>query len=199
MRKALLLFGVLAPFVLGAQVIDGIPVNKKGKVQYREVVEVKGEDADELLYRAYFYQLEKPLEQMETFPIEHELRKKVWGRFSANVYIEKVRVKMTFTLILECKDGRYRYTITDLAYENYPSVDFPAVISTSAERLFDRNVFYNHSGQAKIINQQYMLETFEAIKQEKARIKTAMAKPVVLESLESTGEKDAYDDNDDDW
>lgn len=156
-----------------------LPVDESGKINFTEVVQVDGTDKAELYTRARAW-------FATTFNSANnvlEMDDKEAGVLIGNAYRDitimslgiPVRVKFWYNVKVYQKDGRYKYDITDLSYEAYPSKYDMNPSKMPAEPIVIDNL-YKPNGKPRAINQSYKEETVQAVTALANSLKDAMQK-----------------------
>lgn len=128
-----LLFIGLVTTEMSAQDIT-LPTDEKGKITYTGVIEQTGATPEILKAKAQtFLKSEKNVSDI----------KEDAGTITAKGFDDfiggrdKQKMKMSFNLKLEFKDGRYKYTITRIEYTPYPDKNNPTQLTVTAETWYD--------------------------------------------------------------
>jgi len=99
------------------KVEDYYPV-EEGKITYKEVVEVPNATSQELFFRAKIMLANRYVSSPDVTKMEDKEN----GIIVIKAFFEKghndyvTNPKMWYTLTIEAREGRYRYTITDIKY-----------------------------------------------------------------------------------
>jgi len=92
---------------------------KDGKIHYEEVVPVDNTSADELFFRAKLLVADRYVSSSDVTKLEDKenglIIVKALFIIAHNQFVNNGRI--SYTLKLETKDNRYKYTITDLRYK----------------------------------------------------------------------------------
>jgi hypothetical protein len=178
MKHALLFIFALLPLFGFAQTL---PRNEQGKYLFSEVVPVDGSQT-ELYSRAL-----KALTPTAKEVIKQESNAVTW-QDSKELMVTtsniRIPVQLRYSVILQQKDGRYLYTITDLLLEDkkskgfVPAENFEALQPLSKD-LYTANNTLKPKGQALYnLQQAYLSEIEKTIAAEVQRIRQTMASPV---------------------
>lgn len=164
-----------------AQEIDEIPF-ENDQVIYKEVVQLPGIDTTELNARAqHFF---KHAANVSKFVKKgNSISAPAFSDFYAGK--KKLKIKMTYDLFIETKDGRYRIVVKNIAFTPYPDPYTPQPTTTTAELM--RSNYLENKGKKK--NQaRYQYEFFRnskiAFANRVEEIKEVMRKSVPQEKEE---------------
>lgn len=131
-----ILFGVPQANATSFPIVDGV-------VNYTEVISVDSATSKQL-YRSgkkYFsnnFRYGKDVIQIddpETLEIEGKAFSDVFFESFTLVGSATISQKLYYTIKLAFKEGRYKYEITDIYFENNPTVQFPQIIQTPLEKI----------------------------------------------------------------
>jgi hypothetical protein len=124
MKKYVFVF-TLITFVLNVAVAQTFPINEAGIIAYYEIIEVDSLPKDQLYLNAkkWFSTLNRGAQTVE-FVLQDSVNgklvaKNVLSVFTGSGVLQKLSGKFTYNVVLEVKDTRYRYTISDLIYHEY--------------------------------------------------------------------------------
>lgn len=139
MKKPILtLFIIMLAFAAHAQQSDKFPVNENGQVEYKGVVDVKGSKVD-LYKRLKLWISKQPANVTYSFKMDDAVSgivKVVFNEPAVLNHASNIR-SMYESLIVELKDDKYRYTITDIRAPQPPYADLTA---DEVNRLIDERL-----------------------------------------------------------
>jgi hypothetical protein len=169
---------LLLPFLATSQTL---PRNEQGKYLFSEVVATDGTQ-QELYSRALkaITPTAKEIIKQENTAVTWQDNKELMVA-TPNI---RIPVQLRYAVILQQKDGRYLYTITDLLLEDKRVKGFvPAEQATPlqplSKDLYTANNTLKPKGQALYnLQQAYLLEIEKAIAAEVQRIQQTMASPI---------------------
>jgi len=124
MKKCLLLLLLLPTFTSQAQEMPvKFPLNDKGNIEFAEVVAVDSVTAKELYSRARLFVANgfrsstdvTKLEDTETLTI---VTKGYMPRYYSNPFNSSHGGHVRFKFTIQCKEGRYKYSIEDVVHED---------------------------------------------------------------------------------
>lgn len=141
-----LLFSLLCSLALCssyAQEIDDIPF-EDDKVIYKEVVQLQGTDTAELKSRAKHF-FKHASNVVEVIIDGSTVQSSGFSDFFAGR--KKLKIKMSYDLLIETKDGRYRIVMKNISYTPYPDPYNPQPITTTAEVM--RSNYLENKGKKK--------------------------------------------------
>jgi hypothetical protein len=175
----------LTSFVCFSQLIDELPKDENGKLNFSEVVLVDSVSKDELFLSAKQFFAETFKNSKEVIQMDDKdagiIIGKAWGDIVIKVVGTSVKTQMWFTIKIQAKEGRYRYEIYDIFYKSYPNSTYGSTISP-AEATFDKNSYYKKNGQPRDIPEKYKEETLTKVNGVAGIIKDAMKKTAVASS-----------------
>lgn len=144
------------------------------KVAYTEIVQTNG--TGKRLYNAgkkYFvneYQSAKDVIQLDDVD-----NLELTGKAFTDVYFDYMignapatKLKMYFSLNLSFKENKYKYVLTDIRFESYPTVQYPTSTSNSIEEFISNHNIQNMNNKQKRVRDGMMSET-------KGKIQTVIA------------------------
>jgi hypothetical protein len=171
---------LIAAFVLlsipgNCQVIEGIPVDENGKVNYNEVVRVDSVNAADLYLRAkhLFVDLFKSAKNVMQGSDDDESGTIV-GRAYSTMHISTglgsyVDLPLWYTLKITCEDGRYKYELYNLYVKATTSTE-----SLPIEEVLDKKVYYKKNGSVDPVMEEFRIEIKYAINNLTEAIKAGM-------------------------
>src|SRR5690606_17454969 len=136
--KKLLLFIMLIVSGSAFAQSNEIPWDENGEVTFTEVVQVEGVDAADLYTRAKLWFTETYNSSKDVIQMDDKEAGVIVGKGLSKLYIDfksvQVPANMLYTVKVYLKDGRYKYEITDIRYENEPKAEYGNVITTTYPR-----------------------------------------------------------------
>ena len=178
--------------VLGQDELPEIfPRDENGKIIFTEVVQVDSTlNQSQLFGNAKLFFANTFKSAKDVIQLEDKENGRIVGKGLSNIYITvltPVKMKLHYSILIECKDGRYKYTIYDLYYEDYPDkYNSYRTSKTPIENTFETKRYYNRKGQPKSLFKQYKEKT-------EAEIENLVK--LIKESMETSGSKTS----DSDW
>lgn len=179
---SLLTLILFIPLLASAQKLT-VPVDPAtGKISYQEVIRVNGTSKDDLYTRA-----------REWFATKFDMAKDVIqmdDRFAGKIIVRSTQVatyrmllnsigyRLYYTIIVAVKDNRYRYEITDFAWQAYADRGNPNPPMVSEDAFVDNNKFSKGNGEYKGAAKDYLPAVQNAGTSIAQSLKTAMAGPV---------------------
>lgn len=177
MKPVFILLLSITSFTSFGQLIDGLPADENGKLNFNEVIQVDNTSQDELYLRAkQFY--------LDAFKLSNDLIKvddKGLGVVIATKFTD-VPIKflgstrpeqMWYTIKIQSKENRYKYEIYDIYFKDYPTKG-TASRSQQSSSVFDKVNYFKKNGEARDLNQQYKVEMMKVIDELIKSIKTSM-------------------------
>lgn len=122
--KYFLLIGIFFIHQVSAQ-DNKLPVDETGKVSFSGVVNVDTSDKSIDLYKksTNWYALNN-YKITEKIPETFTMMAKCQGTIRVKDMIGKGNHPIDFKMMIECKDGKYKYTITEVLIEGWWDTDF---------------------------------------------------------------------------
>jgi hypothetical protein len=120
MKKLLLILLCLPMFGFG----QGFPISEKtGKVTYEGVVKVEGASASGLYVQANEWFAKSFRSANSVIQMQDKEEGKIIGKGSIEAYFKEWATVgvWNFTLSFECREGRYRYVLTDISHDKIGS------------------------------------------------------------------------------
>ena len=186
MKKFIIYLLIFTPSLSFGQLIDELPHDESGKLNYSEVVKVDNLSKDEL------YQMSKQffIDELESYKDIIQLDDQESGTVVAkgfhDVYVGSTKYQMWFTIKIQSKEGRYKYDIYNINFRNYPK-DSENTITLDDWYIFDKNNYYRKSGKPK--------KFLEKLKNTMTEQLTSFSNSI-KESMKSSGNQDR---NNADW
>jgi len=143
------------------------PRNDEGKVLFTDVVQVDSTLDKSTLYgnaKLFFANTFKSAQ--DVIQVDDKENGRIVGKGFSEITLVALypyQAKMYYTISVSCKDGRYKYEIYDIYYQNYPSAEYPNPYKTDAEFVFSEKQYYNGKGKARKVNERHKKETEEKI------------------------------------
>lgn len=113
MKGLMILLAFLFTFVIVASDTPKLPTNLKGQIQFQEVVQVPDTPAPELYSRAQLWMAKTFVSGKDVTQLNDKENGTVLLKGNTMVHFGMGYTRIGFTLLLEIKDGRYRYTLSD--------------------------------------------------------------------------------------
>ena len=157
-----------------------LPV-QDGKIVYEGVIQTDGASADELYSRAKAWFISTFKDAKEVIQHDDKDGHQVIGVGFGDIHIVSIGipqpVKLWTQISIMAKDGRYKYVIDDLRYQQYPSQYVSGKNKTPAELTIIDNL-YKSNGKVATINAKYKTETIAYIERLIENIKEGMNKEI---------------------
>ena len=171
-------------FCASAQEVDKsyvpeIPYNSKEKVSYTEVVQVPDATREQLYLRAKAWFSNAFKDSKEVIQMDDRESGTIMGKGNKTIWLETafvpVEVTLHFTVKVFCKEGRYKYEITDMSYSGW--VESYHWKSTT-EEMFDDSKVYKKNKKTRWKYVQYMQKTEKACEDIANSIKAKMKEEI---------------------
>lgn len=139
--KNIILLAVLLPFKLFSQT-DTLPKNADGKYEYTAVVNVDSASADKLYSNAKMFVALSFKSGKDVTQLNDDAGKTVIGSGNTPTTLNvgfgtSVASAVKFTFIIQCKDNRYKYSISEFQY--YNTGDRSSTKALEDKSYFDKN------------------------------------------------------------
>lgn len=176
---------LIISFTANGQIIDEIPIDENGKINFNDVVKVDSVSSKELYVRAkqFFVNIFKSAN--DVVQMDDKESGIIVGKGFNDIYIKilanPVAIQMWYSIKIQCKDGRYKYEIYDINFKSYSS-QYAASSSSPAEPTFDKKTYYKKNGEPRDVNEKYKIEMTKSVESLVNSIKTEMNKPGTLNS-----------------
>lgn len=181
MKKSILCFLMLTPCLIFGQIIENLPSDESGKIVFSEVVSLDSMTEQGLYSNSKQFFLDHFKSSREVIQLDDKINFIVAGKafmdINALMLGTKYPVKMWFTIKIQCKDGRYKYDIYDIYFENYaPNYVLPdgSAKSQTAEDIFYQENFYKKNGKPRSSNLHFLNETNKVIEDLIFKMKESM-------------------------
>lgn len=161
-----------------------LPVNESGLIEYTEVVELNG-TADDLYSAAREWFSKSYNSAEDVLQMDDRQSGKLIGRAFQQIYSSTLGEKLYYTISVFVKDGRYKYSITELGIQSYPNSTYPNPQLFPIEYLVITNL-YKPNGK---------------VKKYPAAAKVAMMKSIesLISNLKESMSQSVQSDSEDDW
>lgn len=154
MKKLIILVLLFSPTFAFGQLIDELPKSIDGKLNFNEVIQVDSIMKNQLYLNSKQFFVDVFKSGKDVIQLDDEESGVVVGKGFNDVYAKMLgtsyEVKMWYTIKIQSKDGRYKYEIYDIYFENYPQhyvLPDGNAISQTAENMFDKSFFFKKNGQ----------------------------------------------------
>jgi len=118
MKKLIICLFTASAFLSAAAQSDSIPRNAEGKYEYSEVVNVDSASAAKLYSNAKLFIVTAFKSGKAVTQLNDDAAKTVAGNGNVQIVLKGlassgVTKRVSFSILIQCKDGRYKYTIND--------------------------------------------------------------------------------------
>jgi hypothetical protein len=181
MRKLFTAFLGIMPLLTFGQLIDELPKSDNGKLNFNEVIQVDSIMQNQLYLNSKQFFIDAFKSAKDVIQMDDKDAGIIIGKAFIDVNAKMLGayypVKMWFTIKIQSKEGRFKYEIYDIYYENYPPnyvLPDGSAKSQTAENLFDKNNYFKKNGQPKTSSLNFKTQTIEKITVLKSMIIKAM-------------------------
>ena len=168
-----------------------LPVNEESLIEYTDVVQVNGATKDELYSRAREWFVTRYNSVEDVLQMDDKESGKLIGKAFKDIMIGlmgiSVKKKMYYTIGVYFKDGRYKYSVTNIEYQGYPDKynNYNAPRRPAEPAIIDQ--LYKKNGKPRSMNKQCKEGTIKSTNALIADLKDSMTK------------SNGLTDEDDDW
>ncbi|MGB0521463.1 MAG: DUF4468 domain-containing protein [Flammeovirgaceae bacterium] len=163
--------------------VPDMPYDKNGQINYTEVMHIGDVSKEQFYFRAKAWFTETFRNANEVIQMDSKAAGTVIGKGNRNVYLETafapVEVTLHYTVKIFCKDGRYKYEITDMVYSGWVE---GYRWEENVESMFTEESIYKKNGKTRWKWVQYMQLTEESCEELIESIKKRMAKEIGMSS-----------------
>jgi hypothetical protein len=175
-----ILFLLLTAIAAESQMIDELPKDEQGNLNFNEVVKVDSASKEQLYFRTKEYFANTFKSAKDVIQLDDKESGTMIGKAWTAIYIRvmgnPVHVRMWYSLKIQCKEGRYKAEIYDVSYQGdtgppgYPN------------EMFDRKSYFKNNGQPRDVLEKYKTETVKTTNDILNSIQLAMKKSSVAAS-----------------
>jgi hypothetical protein len=189
MKSKLFVLMIFVPSITFGQLIDDMPKDDNGNLNFNEVITVENVKKDELYLRSKQFFVDVFKSANDVIQLDDKEAGVVVGKGFNDIYIKvmgiSTPIQMWYTIKIQSKEGRYKYEIYDFFFKSYPGQY--GTTTTRAEEMFDKKTYFKKNGDPKDVQEKYKIQTTAKSSSLATAIRAAMNKAV------SSGEKK------DDW
>jgi hypothetical protein len=156
---------------------SGLPINSSGKIEIAGVVNMDSVKKGELFQRSVNFIADVSDPNFKVMSVEKDsVNDRISAAYQIMIYVQsgvlkKLQGAVSYSLMLEVKDGKYRYTFTDLIYHYYgQNRNYVTADTGKKKKLEERKA----AGWQKAWNE-CKATTASKIQKQIISIKTAMA------------------------
>jgi hypothetical protein len=156
---------------------SGLPINSSGKIEIANVVNMDSVKKGELFQRSVNFIADVSDPNFKVMSVEKDsVNDRISAGYQIMIYVQsgvlrKLQGAVSYSLMLEVKDGKYRYTFTDLIYHYYGQNRNYVTVDTGKKKKLEE---MKASGWQKAWNE-CKATTASKIQKQIISIKTAMA------------------------
>jgi hypothetical protein len=144
MKKLGFVVGLMVSFTLShSQVIDGIPIDENGKINFNEVVNVDSASQDALYVNAKQFFVENFKSANHVIQMDDKQSGIIIGKGWSTYLFWNAPITLRYTIKIQCKDDRYKYEIYDISFFD------SAASRQSAETFLSKKNYYKANGTPK--------------------------------------------------
>jgi len=165
MKNLIILLLFIFPILLSSQIIKELPTDENGKLNYNKVVQVENTNKNELYLRGRAFFANTFKDAKEVIQMDDKDSGIIIGKAFSDIYItswgNSIPIQMWFSIKIQAKDAKYKYEIYNIYFKSYPGEY--GVYTHSAEKWFDRKIYYKNNGKPRNIREKYKIETTKEI------------------------------------
>ena len=156
-----------------------LPIDSaRQQVDWTEVVQAGEVSANELYNRGRMYFVNNYKSAKDVLQLEDRESGRLVGRAFTDIGwslgITYFRTRMYYTISISCREGRYKYQITDIEYSSYAEAQLPSTKSWPNQWYIPEALMVKPNGKPKKIAVNYYNHTYEAIKRTANALKASM-------------------------
>lgn len=185
MRKLFFVLLSIVPLLSYGQLIEELPKNEDGKLNFSGVIQSESFKQNQLYLNSKQFFADAFKSAKDVIQMDDKESGIVIGKgfvdINAKMLGASYPVKMWYTIKIQSKDGRYKYEIYDIYFENYPPnyvLPDGYAKSQTAEDIFDKTNYYKKNGQPKNQSLNFKTQMVEKIDGLKSMIVDAMKKSI---------------------
>jgi hypothetical protein len=167
------------------QVIDELPTDENGKINFNEVIAIDSVTAGEFYLRAKRFFVDTFKSANDVIQMDDKESSIIIGKGYSDIYIKiagpPTALQMWYSIRIQGRDGRYKYEIYDITFKSYSSLYAPGS-TAPAEQAFEKSAYYKNNGEPRAVSERYKIEMLKAIQNLTNSIKTAMKVPTTTKS-----------------
>lgn len=186
--KKRLLFTLLATYfssIIFGQVIDELPTDENGKINFNEVVVIDSVSAGEIYLRAKRFFVDTFKSANDVIQMDDKEASIIIGKGYSDIYIKiagpPTALQLWYSIKIQGRDGRYRFDIYDISFKSYSSQYAPSS-EAPAEQAFEKSTYYKKNGEPRAVSERYKIEMTKVIEDIINSIKTEMKVPIIVKS-----------------
>ena len=184
MKTIIIYLLIFTPILSFGQLIDELPQDESGKLNYSEIVQVDNVSKDELYQRSKQFFIDELESDKDIIQLDDQESGTVVAKGFYDVYVGLTKYQMWFTVKIQSKEGRYKYDIYNIYFRTYPD-DSGKTITLDDWYIFDRQRFYKKNGKP-----QKRLEKYKNAMTEQL---TSLIKLIKV-SMDNSGTSDSNDE-----
>ena len=171
---------IIAPILTFGQLIDELPKDESGNLNYNEVIQIENIKKDELYLRSKQFFVDVFKSAKDVIQMDDKEAGVVIGKGFNDIYIKVIGIstpiQMWYTIKIQSKEGRYKYEIYDIYFKSYPGQY--GTTTTRAEKMFDQKTYFKKNGDPRDVQEKYKIETISRANSLMVVIKATMNKAV---------------------
>lgn len=179
MKVVIFIILILSSATGFGQLIDELPKDESGNLNYNEVIQLEGNLKGELYLRSKQFFVDVFKSAKDVIQMDDKEAGIIIGKGFNDIYIKVMGmnhpIQMWYSIKIQSKDNRYKYEIYDIYFKSYASSQVPSV-TTQADELFDKTSYYKKNGDAKDVPEKYKIEMITKAKSLIVAIKSSMEK-----------------------
>lgn len=179
MRLIIIFIFALLSNVSYAQIIEEMPTDESGMINFNEVVEVKDLSMNDLYLNSKTFFVDVFNSAQDVIQMDDKEDALLIGKGFTDITITTMGIgtpiKMYYTIKIQSKEGRYKYEIYDLFFKSYPDPQVPET-TTPAEKMFAMETYYKRNGKPRGALENYKEQTLLQIDNLRSSIINSMQK-----------------------
>ena len=154
MKTIIIYLLIFTPILSFGQLIDELPRDESGKLNYSDIVQVDNVSIDELYLRSKQFFVDELESDKDIILLDDPESGIVLAKGFYDTYIGSTKYQMWFTVKIQSKDGRYKYDIYNIYFRSYPD-DSGKTSTLDDWYIFDRKRFYKKNGKPQKYLEEY--------------------------------------------
>jgi len=176
MRRKALFLSMIAPLLTFGQIIDELPKDENGNLNYSEVIQAESVSKDDLYLRAKQFFVDVFKSANDVIQMDDKESGIIIGKGFSDIYTKVMGVltqqQMWYSIKIQSKEGRYKYTIYDIYLKS--DLGQYGTITTRPEEIFSKQNYYKKNGKPKDSLEKYKIEIVNKLNSLVTTIKATM-------------------------
>ncbi len=183
---------ILLSFNTFCQIIDDLPKSETGRIVYSEIIPLDSLMKNQLYLNSKQFFVNAFKSANDVIQMDDKDAGIIVGKGFTDIYSKMLGssypVKMWYTIKIRSNDGRYKYEIYNIYFENYPPnyvLPNGSAKSQTAEDIFDEENYYRANGQPKNLSLSFKTQMAEKVNSLHSLIVNSMNKSSTNENKDN--------------